>query len=107
MVILLAGSVRSCANVSRPEDIFGSLEVDGDGNFVGGTGNYQSSGRFLIGILNMVLTGYRNVSAYDSGWNVSCLYSAPSDIANLIHRLGLSPFLREKLVQRLRQQEAK
>jgi hypothetical protein len=30
--------------IDRPEDIFGSLEVDGEGKFVGGTGNYQASG---------------------------------------------------------------
>lgn len=30
--------------MDRPEDIFGSLEVDGDGGFVSGTGNYQASG---------------------------------------------------------------
>lgn len=39
-------TVRS-PNMTRPEDIFGSLEVDGDGKFVGGTGNYQASGRTL------------------------------------------------------------
>jgi hypothetical protein len=33
--------------IAWPEDIFGSLEVDGDGKFVGGTGNYQASGRTL------------------------------------------------------------
>ena len=33
--------------VAWPEDIFGSLEVDGNGNFVGENGNYQSSGVFL------------------------------------------------------------
>jgi hypothetical protein len=31
--------------LNRPEDIFGSLEVDGEGQFVGGTGNYQASGK--------------------------------------------------------------
>ncbi|KAL4965222.1 uncharacterized protein BDV14DRAFT_61087 [Aspergillus stella-maris] len=55
-----------------PEDIFGSLEVDGDGQFVGGTGNYQSSGTYRI----ITRDGF----------------------------LGLSPFLREKLVQRLREE---
>jgi hypothetical protein len=29
---------------SRPEDIFGSLEVDGQGHFVDQNGNYQPSG---------------------------------------------------------------
>lgn len=31
--------------MDRPEDIFGSLEVDADGKFVGGNGNYQASGK--------------------------------------------------------------
>lgn len=30
--------------IRRPEDIFGSLEVDANGSFVGGNGNYQPSG---------------------------------------------------------------
>lgn len=30
--------------IAWPEDIFGSLEVDADGTFVGGNGNYQPSG---------------------------------------------------------------
>jgi hypothetical protein len=30
--------------LTRPEDIFGSLEVDGHGQFVEKNGNYQSSG---------------------------------------------------------------
>jgi hypothetical protein len=30
----------------RPEDMFGSLEVDANGQFVGGNGNYQPSGMF-------------------------------------------------------------
>lgn len=34
--------------MDRPEDIFGSLEVDGDGAFVGGTGNYQASGMAFV-----------------------------------------------------------
>ncbi|KAI4181544.1 MAG: hypothetical protein LQ346_006748 [Caloplaca aetnensis] len=32
--------------IPDPEDIFGSLEVDGAGNFVDGHGNYQSSGTY-------------------------------------------------------------
>ena len=32
--------------VFRPEDMFGSLEVDADGHFVGDNGNYQPSGMF-------------------------------------------------------------
>lgn len=45
----------------RPEDIFGSLEVDGEGNFVGGNGNYQPSGMFgsFFGLDDAVLTGNR------------------------------------------------
>ncbi|RJE20980.1 hypothetical protein PHISCL_06690 [Aspergillus sclerotialis] len=34
--------------IAWPEDIFGSLEVDGEGNFVGNNGNYQSSGTYRI-----------------------------------------------------------
>jgi hypothetical protein len=30
----------------RPEDMFGSLEVDANGQFVGENGNYQPSGMF-------------------------------------------------------------
>ncbi|GAB1216810.1 hypothetical protein ATERTT37_006029 [Aspergillus terreus] len=58
-----------------PEDIFGSLEVDSDGSFVGENGNYQPSGTYRIITRDGIL--------------------------------GLSPFLREKLVQRLREQENK
>lgn len=36
---------------TRPEDIFGSVEVDGNGNFVGNNGNYQSSGQHSDGAL--------------------------------------------------------
>ncbi|KAF2871590.1 hypothetical protein BDV95DRAFT_572350 [Massariosphaeria phaeospora] len=60
--------------IAWPEDIFGSVEVDGEGRFAGEDGNYQASGTYRIitreGILN------------------------------------LSPFLRSKLVQRLREMEA-
>ncbi|KAJ5281131.1 hypothetical protein N7478_006503 [Penicillium angulare] len=31
--------------IAWPEDIFGSLEVDAEGQFVGGDGNYQPSGK--------------------------------------------------------------
>ena len=34
--------------IAWPEDIFGSLEVDGNGNFVDGTGNYQDSGSYRV-----------------------------------------------------------
>ncbi|EER24945.1 hypothetical protein CPC735_015430 [Coccidioides posadasii C735 delta SOWgp] len=58
--------------IAWPEDIFGSLEVDGNGN-IEGNGNYQPSGTYRIVTRNGIL--------------------------------GLSPFLREKLVQRLRAEE--
>lgn len=34
--------------IPDPEDIFGSLEVDGAGNFVDGHGRYQSSGSYRV-----------------------------------------------------------
>ncbi|KLJ13182.1 hypothetical protein EMPG_11871 [Blastomyces silverae] len=58
------------ARIAWPEDIFGSLEVDGNGNI---EGNYQPSGTYRVITSNGIL--------------------------------GLSPFLREKLVQRLRSEE--
>ncbi|KKZ62906.1 hypothetical protein EMCG_02751 [[Emmonsia] crescens] len=58
------------ARIAWPEDIFGSLEVDGNGNI---EGNYQPSGTYRIITRNGIL--------------------------------GLSPFLREKLIQRLRSEE--
>lgn len=57
--------------VAWPEDIFGSLELDGDGNFVDGTGRYQKSGTYRI------MTNEGTV--------------------------GLSPYLREKLVEKLKE----
>ncbi|KAJ5168130.1 uncharacterized protein N7482_003724 [Penicillium canariense] len=59
--------------IAWPEDIFGSLEVDGNGQFVGGDGKYQASGTYRMITRNGIL--------------------------------GLTPFLREKLVQRLRELE--
>ncbi|KAH0559476.1 hypothetical protein GP486_004011 [Trichoglossum hirsutum] len=59
--------------IAWPEDIFGSIEVDGKGNFVDGHGRYQSSGTYRIVTREGIL--------------------------------GLSPFLREKLVERLRSEE--
>lgn len=55
--------------VAWPEDIFGSLEIDGQGKFVDGTGRYQRSGTYRVVTREGVL--------------------------------GLSPFLRGKLVERL------
>lgn len=57
--------------VAWPEDIFGSLELDGEGNFVDGTGLYQESGTYRI----MTNEGI----------------------------LGLSDFLRDKLVEKLKE----
>lgn len=34
--------------IAWPEDIFGSLEVDGEGRFVDGVGNYQESGTYRV-----------------------------------------------------------
>lgn len=57
-----------------PEDILGSVEVNGDGEFVGPRGNWQKSGTYRI--------------------------ITPEGI------LGLSPFLRGKLVDRLKEIES-
>jgi len=34
--------------IAFPEDIFGSLEVDGKGEFVDGKGNWQGSGTYRV-----------------------------------------------------------
>ncbi|KAF6234112.1 hypothetical protein HO173_007531 [Letharia columbiana] len=60
--------------IPDPEDIFGSLEVDGEGKFVDGHGRYQSSGSYRV----VTRDGF----------------------------LGLSPFLRQKLVERLKLEDA-
>ncbi|KAF2185977.1 hypothetical protein K469DRAFT_707151 [Zopfia rhizophila CBS 207.26] len=60
--------------IAWPEDIFGSVEVNGEGRFVGEGGNYQASGTYRIVTREGIL--------------------------------GISPFLREKLVQRLRELES-
>ncbi|OQE24709.1 hypothetical protein PENSTE_c007G03192 [Penicillium steckii] len=59
--------------IAWPEDMFGSLEVDGAGQFVDGNGNYQPSGTYRVVTRDGIL--------------------------------GISPFLREKLVQRLQELE--
>ncbi|OCL11205.1 hypothetical protein AOQ84DRAFT_361707 [Glonium stellatum] len=59
--------------IAWPEDIFGSVEVDGKGNFIGERGNYQASGTYRIVTREGIL--------------------------------GLSDFLRQKLVQRLQELE--
>ncbi|PYH46755.1 uncharacterized protein BP01DRAFT_364328 [Aspergillus saccharolyticus JOP 1030-1] len=79
--------------IAWPEDIFGSLEVDGEGKFVGGNGNYQPSGIHsdMQGPWTRRLT--TQIGTYR--------------IVTRDGILGLSPFLREKLVQKLRQQETR
>nr|POF01318.1 hypothetical protein CFP56_21266 [Quercus suber] len=59
--------------VAWPEDIFGSLELDGEGKFVNGDGNYQVAGTYRV----VTREGF----------------------------FGLSGYLREKVVQRLRELE--
>ena len=60
--------------IAWPEDMFGSLEVDGRGGFVDGTGRFQESGTYRVCTNEGVL--------------------------------GLSEYLRGKLVERLRVEEA-
>lgn len=60
--------------IAEPEDIFGSVEVDGSGAFTDGTGRYQESGTYRICTRDGVL--------------------------------GLPDFLRSKLVERLKVEEA-
>ncbi|GAB7358686.1 hypothetical protein MBLNU230_g3915t1 [Neophaeotheca triangularis] len=59
--------------VAWPEDIFGSLELDGQGGFVDGNGRYQTSGTYRMCTRDGIL--------------------------------GLSPFLRAKVVEKLRELE--
>ena len=59
--------------IPDPEDIFGSLEVDGEGKFVDGNGRWQSSGTYRVVTRDGIL--------------------------------GLSGFLRERLVERLKEME--
>ncbi|EXJ89872.1 hypothetical protein A1O3_02939 [Capronia epimyces CBS 606.96] len=60
--------------IAEPEDIFGSVEVDGDGTFVDGHGRYQPSGTYRICTNDGIL--------------------------------GLTEFMRDRLVQRLKVQES-
>ncbi|OAL22183.1 hypothetical protein AYO20_11224 [Fonsecaea nubica] len=60
--------------IAEPEDIFGSVEVDGHGKFVDGHGGYQPSGTYRICTNDGIL--------------------------------GLTDFMRQKLVERLKVQEA-
>ena len=60
--------------VAWPEDIFGSLELDGEGKFVDGTGRYQESGSYRMCTNEGIL--------------------------------GLSPYLRGKLVEKLKELDA-
>lgn len=56
--------------IADPEDIFGTVEVDGEGNFTADGGNYQESGTYRIITREGIL--------------------------------GLTPFLRERLVDKLK-----
>ena len=60
--------------IAEPEDIFGSVEVDGNGQFVDGHGRYQSSGTYRLVTRDGIF--------------------------------GLGPYLRQRLVERLRIEEA-
>ena len=60
--------------IADPEDIFGSLEVDGAGQFVDGHGRYQQSGTYRLVTNDGIL--------------------------------GLSDYLRKKLIERLEVEEA-
>ncbi|TID26340.1 Sodium/potassium-transporting ATPase subunit [Venturia nashicola] len=59
--------------IADPEDIFGTVEVDGEGNFITNGGNYQDSGTYRIITREGIL--------------------------------GLTPFLRDRLVERLKELE--
>lgn len=60
--------------IPDPEDIFGSVEVDGNGEFVDGHGKYEQSGTYRMCTNDGIL--------------------------------GLTDFLRGKLVERLKMEEA-
>lgn len=75
-----------------PEDIFGSLEVDSGGNFVDENGRYQESGTYRI----VTRAGLYVQSFLQTRY-----------ITNDGSSLGLSPFLREKLVHRLKKEAEK
>lgn len=40
--------VPDFGRIADPQDIYGSVEVDGEGHFVGENGNYQPSGTYRI-----------------------------------------------------------
>ncbi|EXJ95772.1 hypothetical protein A1O1_00896 [Capronia coronata CBS 617.96] len=66
--------VPEFGRIAEPEDIFGSVEVDGAGRFVDGHGRYQPSGTYRICTNDGIL--------------------------------GLTDFMRERVVERLRVEEA-
>jgi hypothetical protein len=78
--------------IAWPEDIFGSLEVDGEGKFVGEFGEYQESGTYRVCTNEGMLVLLK-----------SSLSGAEADQGN---RLGLPPYLRDRLVEELRRLEA-
>lgn len=78
--------------IAWPEDIFGSLEVDGQGNFVG-DGGYQPSGTYRI--------------VTKEGMYADSISSFFDDVESrllIASSLGLSDFLMGKLVERLREE---
>ena len=75
-----------------PEDIFGSLEVDSDGSFVDVNGRYQESGTYRM----VTRAGLYAESSLQTQF-----------VANDRSSLGLSSFLRAKLVHRLKKEAEK
>ena len=65
--------------IAFPEDIFGSLEVDSEGRFVDGTGNYQDSGTYRIITREGWYVAMTTSSSLKLYW--SCAFS-PLGIAN-------------------------
>ena len=76
--------------IPDPEDIFGSLEVDGEGKFVDGHGRYQNSGSYRVVTRDGLWV--QSLPWLNRGWWRSSL--------------GLSSFLRQKLVERLKLEDA-
>jgi hypothetical protein len=66
--------VPDYGRIPDPEDIFGSVEVDGEGKFVDGNGRYEQSGTYRVCTNDGIL--------------------------------GLTDFLRQRLVERLKLEEA-
>jgi len=71
--------------IADPDDIFGSVEVDSQGQFVGENGGWQDSGTYR-------LVTRDGMSVLPSPLRVGVRIVLTSS------RLGLSPFLMERLV---------